>query len=177
MATCPCCKDKVETLEHFLQCASNSQRSTSLGNLKSAICNSNFHPVCYLLLHGMCHLLTHGDALPFKPSLDEFPPHFSPYLQDNALESQQTVRWDKAVKGFYSKCWHIIAYMDMCQSGRNDPTKGIDRMRSISISCRSQIHICHTARSERRLTSEGQQFLLKLIIKVNLFCELFPRKQ
>lgn len=153
---CPCCKDKVETSrEHFLQCASNSQHLTNLGNLKSAINNSNIHPVCYLLLHGMCHWLPHDNALPFKPSHDEFPPHFSPYLQ-NALKSQQTVGWDKAVKGFYSKRWHIIASMDMYQSGRNDPTKGVDRMRSI-ISCRSQLLdiVCHTAHSERRLTSEG----------------------
>ena len=130
LATCPCCRDEVETMEHLLQCAANSQRSLNMGNFRSAICNSDIHPVRYLLLSGMCHWLNHGDEFPFRPSLEEFSPHFSPHLQD-ALNSQQAIGWDNTVKGFYSKRWRIIASMDMHTPGRQDSTKGDDRMRSI----------------------------------------------
>ena len=130
LAKCPCCKDKVETHQHFLQCVSNSKRSINLGNLRSAICNSDIHPVRYLLLNGMCHWLTHGDELPFTPSLAEYPPHFFSHLKE-ALEAQQSIGWDNAVRGFYSKLWHKIASMDMYQPSKNDSQKGEDRMRSI----------------------------------------------
>ena len=60
----------------------------------------------------------------------EFPPHFSPLLQD-ALNAQQSIGWENAVKGLFSSRWRHLAALDMYSATCFDTTKGSSRMRSI----------------------------------------------
>ena len=128
LSKCPCCRNAVETMDRFLQCDSNSQRASNLGTLEKAICTSDAHPARYLLSSGILHWLEYGAERPFKPSLNEFPPHFAPFLQDT-LAAQSAIAWGSAVRGFFSKRWHHIASLDM-HYNRLDLSTGDTRLRS-----------------------------------------------
>ena len=109
-----------------------------MSQLKSArICNSDFHPVRYLLWAGMSHWLSHGDDAPFHRQFDGFPPHFHPHLQGAALDAQHAIGWVNTVKGLFRlRCRHI-ATLDMHHVSRIDNSQGNSRMR------RSIIHATH----------------------------------
>jgi hypothetical protein len=108
---CPCCKEKSETNEHFLQCKANPARLQSLSKFKSDIQTIDIHPVRYLLHAGICHWLTNQDAS-FDPSISEFPEHLLAPIQA-ALLSQACIGWHQEVKGYFSKNWAELANMDM----------------------------------------------------------------
>ena len=86
---CPCCKSQPEHLDHFLQCDCNQGRRAALSKLKSEICTSDIHPVCYLFSAGLVHWLT-VSPLPFAPPIMEFPIHFHELI-NSALASQERI--------------------------------------------------------------------------------------
>jgi hypothetical protein len=68
--------------------------------LRSNILNNGIHPVRYLLADGICHALQ-SDA-PFSPSLFQFSPQFQGMALE-ALSTQQSMGWDKSLKGYFEK--------------------------------------------------------------------------
>jgi hypothetical protein len=65
---CPCCKKVAESMCHFLQCPENPCQEQSLNTLGADVCNSDYHPVRYLLTAGLKHW--YRNLLePFQPSI------------------------------------------------------------------------------------------------------------
>ena len=110
---CPCCRLAEETPTHFLQCQKNPTFETSLATMRSDILTADIHPVRYLMTDGIRHWST--SALPFRPSVNQYPPHFIPLL-DTALKSQAAIGRENACKGVLSGSWSHIAQLGMLNS-------------------------------------------------------------
>ena len=129
LTICPRCRKQEETPTHFLRCSENPC-FTCLRTLKADICNSDIHPLRYLLSGGVYHWSsTSDDTLFFGPTLSQYPPHFQEILP-LALSSQHDIGWENCLKGFFSYVWTTVAQMDM-STGRKDSRLGASRLQSI----------------------------------------------
>ena len=126
---CPCCKTSNETLSHLFQCPSNPDFLSSLSTLHEGLCKTDAHPVCLLIYAGIHHFAT-SDSIPFQPSLDSYPNHLRPLIQE-CLISQARIGWAQATKGFLSVRWRELASQAMFQTDSTDSSKGQSRMRAI----------------------------------------------
>jgi hypothetical protein len=126
---CPCCKTSNETLPHLLQCTSNPECLSSLSTLHDDICKTEAHPVRHLIYAGIHHHATSAST-PFQPSLDSYPHHLLPPIQE-CLISQARIGWDQATKGFFSGGWRELASRAMFQTNSTDSIKGQSCMRAI----------------------------------------------
>ena len=126
---CPCCRITEETPDHFLRCSANPCFTSSLRTLQSDICNSDPHPLRYLLSSGVSHWSSTSDDTLFEPTLSQYPSHFQELLP-LALSSQNDIGWEDCIKGFFSNVWTNVAQMDM-YTGRKDSRLGASRLQSI----------------------------------------------
>ena len=99
---CSCCKTADESMCHFLQCSDNPCQDQSLLTLGADICNSDYHPVRYLLSAGLEHWY-HDRPETFQPAIDGYPQHMHSAIHHSALLSQARIGWYQATKGFLSK--------------------------------------------------------------------------
>ena len=129
LRSCPCCKEKDETLSHFSQCPSNPAFSSSLRTLRADISTTDLHPVRSLIYAGLHHYFS-GSTEAFQPSINSYPL----FLRDSlrlALASQAEIGWQHAAQGFLSTSWRDIACRPVFQPGTYDEKKGIACMSSI----------------------------------------------
>ena len=126
---CPCCRIQEESPRHFLQCTANAEIQTSLGQLKTDLHSTEVHPVRYLISQGIIHWTTSPPGTPFSPSLSEYPSKFLPLLSA-ALAAQESIGWDRALKGFLSRHWTLAAQHSMYTASR-DRREGDIRIKSV----------------------------------------------
>ena len=75
------------------------------------ICNSDYHPVRYLLSTGLKHWYQDCPET-FQPVLEDYPPHMHSTIQA-ALISQASIGWYQASKGLLSKRWFNLACQEL----------------------------------------------------------------
>ena len=114
---------------HFLQCPEKPCQDKSLNTLGADACNSDYHPVRYLLIAGLKHWYRNLSE-PFQPEIESFPQHMQPAIQ-SALLSQARIGWYQAMKGFLSKRWLELACQDMHDLSKVVESKGLFRMNQI----------------------------------------------
>jgi hypothetical protein len=130
LRSCPCCKNKHETMSHFLQCSSNPVFASSLQTLRADICTPELHPVRSLIYAGLHHYFSGSSTGEFQPSLNSYPL----FLRDSlriALASQAEIGWQHAAQGFLSNLWRDIACRPVFQPGTYDEKKGTACMHNI----------------------------------------------
>ncbi len=98
---CPCCQTSPETQFHLLQCTANPERTDTLSKFQKTICDSDIHPVKYILTAGIQSWLT-DPTVRFSPDVGEFPSHHHAILLE-AIDEQQSIGWHNAILGFLSK--------------------------------------------------------------------------
>jgi hypothetical protein len=119
---CPCCRKAPETQFHMLQCRSNKSRAEILTSFQRSICDSDIHPVKYILTAGIQSWFT-DPTMAFAPNLTEFPTHHQLGLQ-HAIDKQSIIGWHQAVLGFLSNSWQTAASLDMFHATYRDPARG-----------------------------------------------------
>ncbi|KAI2502424.1 hypothetical protein MHU86_12000 [Fragilaria crotonensis] len=126
---CPCCKTAEETHVHFLRCTSNPVFESSLSLLTSdSILTHDIHPLRYLISAGIHHVLT-SDAN-FSPVTHQYPAHFHSLIE-SALSSQQDIRWNSAIKGYFSRDWADMVQLEMHANIRDSRKGARHRMKQI----------------------------------------------
>ena len=141
---CPFCRTEDETPQHFARCQSKKSFHSSMAILQSNILTSNIHLVRYLLCDGICHALQ--SDTPYSPTTSQYPSHFNDMIIQ-ALESQRTLGWFLALKGYFTKDWGIMAQIDM-HRGTRVQQKGETRMLIIIRALSAHIRRHWLARNE-----------------------------
>ena len=100
---CPCCLIATEDLSHVFRCPSNPDREETTKTLRKALSPTEPHPAYYLLKEGIIRWLD-GDDSPFNPNEMEWPDKFTDTLK-KALDDQNTIGWNNALKGYLSIEW------------------------------------------------------------------------
>ena len=126
---CPCCRSHEETPYHLLTCTSNPELLSSLATMKSDMLTKDVHPVRYLIHAGIHHWTTQPAGVLFEPLISQYPPHFQELLP-RALEEQQAIGWDVALKGYLSTTWSVLAQYGMSSPSR-EQRLGEQRMRGL----------------------------------------------
>ena len=119
---CPCCRKAPETQFHMLQCRSNKSRAEILTSFQRSICDSDIHPVKYILTAGIQSWFT-DPTMAFAPNLTEFPTHHQLGLQHD-IDKQSIIGWHQAVLGFLSNSWQTAASLDMFHATYRNPARG-----------------------------------------------------
>jgi hypothetical protein len=115
---CPCCKQQIETKEHFLRCGSNPAHAARVSALSEVISKDLDHPVRRVTLTGVKHWFSHSDEV-FTPDIRGYPSHMT-HLIESAIASQSGIGWYQAIKGFFSTKWRVLAEMDMYDKKLNN---------------------------------------------------------
>ena len=112
IALCPCCQDAAEDQIHLLRCGSNPVRAEAIQAFQKALHSKDLHAIFYLISFGVLKWLS-GDVLSFADwDLRGYPPHMLPVIT-SAINSQSSIGWLSAIKGFLSSDWTTLAKMSM----------------------------------------------------------------
>jgi hypothetical protein len=119
---CPCCRIHTETEDHVLRCIANPKLKESVEILKKALKSSDNHPTLRLLREGICHWIENPD-IDFQPEHTGFPSKFAESIPA-ALDDQQRIGWNAAIRGYFSINWREMAADGIYDSDTYDTSRG-----------------------------------------------------
>ncbi|KAI2498083.1 hypothetical protein MHU86_16393 [Fragilaria crotonensis] len=139
LSLCPCCKVTDETTIHVLRCRSNTDHTPALRQLRTTLSSSGPHPVFNIIKDKLCEWIDYcDDSAPYATPSGEYPAKFSNSIRD-ALQDQQDIGWENAMKGYLSVAWRTMAEDDLFDSDLPIQGRGYQRMHTILLA----IHTYH----------------------------------
>ncbi|KAI2511186.1 hypothetical protein MHU86_3151 [Fragilaria crotonensis] len=125
---CPCCKGGKETTTHVLQCEANPSHDKSLKTFRAAMAALTHHPVHQIITSRITAWIK--KETPASIDIAEFPSKFRVGLK-KALQDQDDMGWEQALKGFLSVEWrHLLTYG--IGDNETEPARvGLKRFKSI----------------------------------------------
>jgi hypothetical protein len=102
---CPCCKQHGETTDHILQCTANPEHDKSVRELGRRLSLTEYHPIFPILKASIMAWLK-GEV--YSPDIDEFPRKLQDRIR-KALNEQERIGWNNAIKGYLSVEWRLLA--------------------------------------------------------------------
>lgn len=130
ISLCPCCGTHSEDVNHFLRCPSNNAITSGLHALLKDSKFPDSHPIRRVLHDGIRHWIT-DQKVAFQPSIDGYPPEMQASIR-LAIQSQSSIGWDNAIRGFLSKEWTDLASRTLLAPRKLDLHNGRRRMQSIT---------------------------------------------
>ncbi|KAI2501345.1 hypothetical protein MHU86_13143 [Fragilaria crotonensis] len=147
---CPCCRGELETTTHVLQCKANPERTTSIKAFRTTMAKQEYHPVFrVLMISVLAWLNKETDVI----DLAEFPSKFRLGLQQ-ALQDQDKLGWEQAIKGFVSVEWRHLLTLGMGDNESEPARVGMQRLRFVLKTFSQLASSLWTARNQAHGTTE-----------------------
>lgn len=102
---CPCCKQHGETSDHILRCTANPEHDKSVRELGRRLSPTDYHPIFPILKASIMAWLK-GEV--YSPDIEEFPRKLQDRIR-KALNEQERIGWNNAIKGYLSVEWRLLA--------------------------------------------------------------------
>jgi hypothetical protein len=127
---CPCCREPGETTIHILRCAKNSDREETLQELRKQLSPDEYHPVFSLLRKG---IMAWFEGTNYVPDITGYPSKMRVQIL-TALNDQEKMGWNNAIKGYLSVEWRTLAETSLHDSMPMQVGTGMNLMKSILVS-------------------------------------------
>ncbi|KAI2506762.1 hypothetical protein MHU86_7657 [Fragilaria crotonensis] len=149
---CPCCRGELETTTHVLQCKANPERTTSIKAFRTTMAKQEYHPVFRVLtISVLAWLNKETDVI----DLAEFPSKFRLGLQQ-ALQDQDKLGWEQAIKGFVSVEWRHLLTLGMGDNESEPARVGMQRLRFVLKTFSQLASSLWTARNQALRDNRGR---------------------
>lgn len=141
---CPCCREANETSLHVLQCKSNPEREASIKTFRSTMASREYHPVFRVITISVIAWLNQTvDVI----DINEFPSKFRDGLL-KALQDQDEIGWEQAIKGFLSVEWRYLLTLGIGDQETEPERVGVQRIRFLLKTFNELAYSLWTARNQ-----------------------------
>lgn len=127
IARCPCCHQDNESLSHLLRCRENPSRDIRIKSLKQSLKFNSFNPALQVFASRVLAWLNEEAS---EVHLDQYPKKFRSGLT-HALQDQDAIGWDSAMKGYLSVEWQHLFAMGQGDTEAKNAVVGMQRFKEV----------------------------------------------